>query len=370
MKIKCHERGMNNMENDSKRMIHPGKYLNELLEQERMTQKELSIRTGMTEKHVSTIINGKKNISAAFAKKLEYALPKPMSYWMKLQAQYDNDVLDYEEKHGISKEELKIASELKVIVDFLQDKNIIDVGLNDAETILQLRKYMRVSSLTVIPEISYNAAYRAQVNNNVNVNPYILYAWKRICEMYVSGIDITSSLDIKKLESKLQDIKELMFLDINVIEEKLTLLLAECGIAFKIVPHFRGAPVQGFISKREDEKLMLCVTLRQKRADKFWFTLFHELGHIINGDADLKFVDFDSVKNEAEEKADLFAGNALINASDYKAFWSNGDFSLSTIKGFARSQKVKPYIVIGRLQTEGELEWSDYSGEMIYYDWA
>ena len=361
---------MNNMENDSKRMIHPGKYLNKLLEQEGMTQKELSIRTGMTEKHVSTIINGKKNISAAFAKKLEYVLPKPMSYWMKLQAQYDNDVLDYEEEHGISKEELKIASELKVIVDFLQDKNIIDASLNDAETILQLRKYMRVSSLTVIPEISYNAAYRAQVNNNVNVNPYILYAWKRICEMYVSGIDITSSLDIKKLESKLQDIKELMFLDINVIEEKLTLLLAECGIAFKIVPHFRGAPVQGFISKREDEKLMLCVTLRQKRADKFWFTLFHELGHIINGDADLKFVDFDSVKNEAEEKADLFAGNALINASDYKAFWSNGDFSLSTIKGFARSQKVKPYIVIGRLQNEGELEWSDFSEEMIYYDWA
>ena len=77
-----------------------------------------------------------KKISATFTKKLEYALPKPMSYWMKLQAQYDNDVLDYEEKHGISKEELKIASELKVIVDFLQDKNIIDVGLNDAETII------------------------------------------------------------------------------------------------------------------------------------------------------------------------------------------------------------------------------------------
>lgn len=370
MKMKCHERGMNNMENDSKRMIHPGKYLNEMLEQEGMSQKELSIRTGMTEKHVSTIINGKKNISATFAKKLEYALPKPMAYWMELQAKYDNDMLDYEEKNDISKDEIKIVSDLKTIVEFLQEKKIMDVELNEADSVLFLRKYMRVSSLTAIPEISYNAAYRAQVNNNVNVNPYILYAWKRICEMYVANISISASIDIEKLKHKLQEIKQLMFLDINEIEDKLTLLLAECGIAFKIVPHFRGAPVQGFISKREDEKLMLCVTLRQKRADKFWFTLFHEIGHIVNGDADLKFVDFDSIKNEAEEKADLFASNALVDVDSYRSFWSKDDFSLSAIKRFASSQKVKPYIIIGRLQAEGELEWSDFPGEMVYYDWA
>ena len=115
---------------------------------------------------------------------------------------------------------------------------------------------------------------------------------------------------------------------------------------------------------------MLCVTLRQKRADKFWFTLFHEIGHIVNGDADLKFVDFDSIKNEAEEKADLFASNALVDVDSYRSFWSKDDFSLSAIKRFASSQKVKPYIIIGRLQAEGELEWSDFPGEMVYYDWA
>ncbi|MBP3261230.1 MAG: HigA family addiction module antidote protein [Pseudobutyrivibrio sp.] len=358
------------MENDSRRMIHPGKYLNKMLEQEGMTQKELSIRTGMTEKHISTIINGKKNISASFAKKLEYALPETMTYWMELQAKYDNEMLDYEEKHGIDKDELKIVSDLKSITEFLQKMKIIEMDLNEADLVLQLRKYMRVSSLKAIPEISYNAAYRAQVNNNVNVNPYILYAWKRICETYVSDINITNSLDVDKLKKKLSEIKELMFLDINEIEKRLTAILAECGIAFKIVPHFRGAPVQGFISKREDDKLMLCITLRQKRADKFWFTLFHEFGHIINGDSELRFVDFDSIKSEAEEQADLFAGNCLIDADDYRAFWNNDDFSLSAIKRFSSTQKVKPYIVIGRLQTEGELEWSDYSNEMVYYDWA
>jgi HTH-type transcriptional regulator/antitoxin HigA len=112
------------------------------------------------------------------------------------------------------------------------------------------------------------------------------------------------------------------------------------------------------------------LTLRQKRADKFWFTLFHELGHIVNGDAEIRFVDFDSVKSEQEEMADIFAGNALINPDDFKGFLKTGDFSLNAISQFAKRQGVKNYIVIGRLQIMGELEWTDYPKEFVYYDWA
>ena len=98
--------------------------------------------------------------------------------------------------------------------------------------------------------------------------------------------------------------------------------------------------------------------------------MFHEIGHILNGDVSLKFIDFDSVKNEAEEEADLFASNILLDKNAYKVFWEKSDFSLASIINFAETQEVKPYIVIGRLQMEGELDWSDYSGEMVYYEWV
>ena len=55
-------------------IIHPGETIAEILEDRDMTQRELAVRTGVTEKHISTVINGQKNISAAFARKLEYAL--------------------------------------------------------------------------------------------------------------------------------------------------------------------------------------------------------------------------------------------------------------------------------------------------------
>ena len=48
-------------------IIHPGETLAEVIEDREMSQRELAIRTGMTEKHISTVIHGQKSISAAFA---------------------------------------------------------------------------------------------------------------------------------------------------------------------------------------------------------------------------------------------------------------------------------------------------------------
>ena len=355
---------------NSNEIIHPGQILAAILTKEDMSQKELSVRTGSTEKHISTIINGKKNISASFAKKLAYALPEPMSYWMKLQAEYDEKIIQLEERNDIDKEEIAIISHLKDIIVFLEKCNKAIGTYNEADMVLYLRNFLRVSNLKAIPEISYNAAYRAQVNNNVRVDQYVLYAWKCICERYGSKVNVKRSLDIEALKDNMDKIKSLMFLGINEIKNKLTDLLAECGIAFKIVPHFRGAPVQGFITELENERLMLCLTLRQKRADIFWFTLFHEIGHILNGDANLKFIDFDSIKNEAEEAADHFARNSLINPEEYREFLIEGDYSLPAINRFAESQGIRPYIVIGRLQNEGELDWSMYRRQITNYDWA
>ncbi len=50
-------------------IIHPGETLAEVLEDREMSQRELAVRTGMTEKHISTVIHGQKGISAAFCKK-------------------------------------------------------------------------------------------------------------------------------------------------------------------------------------------------------------------------------------------------------------------------------------------------------------
>lgn len=152
---------------------------------------------------------------------------------------------------------------------------------------------------------------------------------------------------------------------------KLKELLAPCGIAFNVVKHFRGAPVQGFIKKSDGNKLILCLTIRGGRADTFWFTLFHEIAHIFNKDYENRSVDFDSSDSEIEFKADRWAQDFLIPPEKYREFIDlRRKPRRDEIEKFANDIGVQPYIVVGRLQKDGFLEWSDCTDKIIRYSWA
>lgn len=351
-------------------IIHPGETLIEILEDRGMSQKELAIRTGMTEKHISTVVKGQKSISVAFAKKLEYALGIDASFWINLQSNYDRELLEFEEVNNITESELSILKPLKHVLKYMVSRRWMNEAANEAEKVLYLRKILAVSNLNAIPNITYNAAYRAQVATNINVDVYVLYAWQRICELMTKNIEVSETLDTSLLKKYIPEIKKLMFENVNIVREKLEHIFAECGIVFRIVKHFQGAPVQGFIKKTDDEKLILCMTIRKGRADIFWFTLFHEIGHILNGDIKQRFIDFDSTQSDMEAKADAFARDTLINALEYKEFVLKHDYSLNAIENFSRNQGVKSYIVIGRLQSDKILGWNQYNDRIDYYKWV
>lgn len=350
-------------------IIHPGETLAEILEDRGMSQKELAIRTGVTEKHVSTVLKCQKNISVSFAKKLEYALGIDAKFWINLQSNYDRELAEFEDINNITEEEVGVLKNLKCIIDYFISRKVISENTNEAEKVLLLRKLLAVSNLLSIPNITYNAAYRAQLSTNVKVDTYVLFAWQKICELETSSIDVINELNVDLLIKYIPTIKKLMFEDVNVMRNKLIEILSRCGIAFNIVRHFKGAPVQGFIKKTDGDKLIMCLTLRKARADTFWFTLFHEIGHIINGDVQNRFVDFDSVESNMEAKANTFARDILINPKEYKEFVIKNDFSEEAINKFAKSQGVKEYIVIGRLQTDEIVKWNQYSNKIDRYKW-
>lgn len=351
-------------------MSHPGEVLQEKLNDYGMSRKELAIRTGVTEKHICTVINGNKGISVAFARKLGYVFGDA-SEWMKLQSEYDAKQIEIQETNNITKEEMNLLKPLHEIVSYFIECGYIRNDCGDASKVMQLRDFLQISDLTLIPNITYNAAYRAQLTENVKVDPYVLFAWQRLCEKQTENICLNKALDKELLRNNVERIKSLMFNGISKGVQEIQNILAECGIAFQVVKNFRGAPVQGFIKETSDKRIILCLTIRGKRADRFWFTLFHEIAHILNGDYKNRFVDFDSVQNEKEHAADLFASNTLISPDVYHEFVLSDDCtSWDKIEDFAKKVGVKPFIVLGRLQNDGILDWSDYSNKVVKYDWA
>lgn len=285
---------------------------------------------------------------------------------MSMQANYDSEMLEFEEINNITEEEPGILKNLKEVTEAWAAFGWLDSEANSAATVLDYRMILGISNLLDVPKISYAAAYRAQ-SKNANIDPYVLFAWQRMCELLAKTIDIADQVDVEKLKNKIPDIKQVMFMKANQIQKKLSNIFAECGIAFRIVPNFTGAPVQGFIKKTEEGALILCMTLRQKFADIFWFTLFHEIAHILNGDTKHEFIDFDSVSGDMEAKADSMAGEFLIDSREYEAFVaSEGYKRLGEIESFADSQNVKDYIVQGRLMKENLIPWK----ARPRYEWA
>ena len=57
----------------------------------------------------------------------------------------------------------------------------------------------------------------------------------------------------------------------------------------------------------------------------------------------------------------------MIDIAAYKSFIIEGDFSLTSIKRFSANHNIPPYILIGRLQREGIIKYTQYSSEKVMY---
>ena len=131
-------------------LIHPGETISDILEERKITQKELAQRAGVSEPFLSDVIHGKKDISKKLAAGLEYALGVPSSFWLNLQANYDAEFLSIHEEETIRAEERNICEKIK-------SNLIIPENLTQDQIIIWLRRHFRVSSLIRLQELAERA---------------------------------------------------------------------------------------------------------------------------------------------------------------------------------------------------------------------
>ena len=350
-------------------LIHPGETIAEVLEARGITQAELASRTGVSAAYISNVIAGKKGVSAKFAMGLEYALGVPKSFWLNLQANYEAELLEVNEEQTITEAERKVREDLKDIVKYLRQIGRMPAREGKDDSIISLRKALQISDIANLKEMIPMGAFRMAVNTRVNDN--VLGAWIRLCQLAENNKSISTKFSKNSTHDLINEIKNVMCKKNTNIQSDLKEVMQKYGIDFSVVKNFRGAPVQGYISQRPDGVYQMALTIRGAFADIFWFSLFHEIGHIVNGDIgrNLKFLD-DGSNQEQELKADLFASNMLLSPESYKVFIQEKDFSIGAICKYAKSQNVMPYIVIGRLQKEQYLDYRTYSDYKLRYKWG
>ena len=205
-------------------------------------------------------------------------------------------------------------------------------------SILSLRKVLQISNIANLKVIIPAGAFR--MASNITVNQNVLGAWIRLCQLAGNDKTISSNFD-KKYTNKnfLQGgIIDIVFQSRSL---KRKTVMGKYGIDFSVARNFRGAPVQGYISQKSDGIYQMVLTIRGAFADIFWFSLFHEIGHIVNGDIgkSVKFVD-DGSDCDKEAAADLFARDMLLSPESYKNFIQKGDFTIEAIHHSSGGNKI------------------------------
>ena len=69
--------------------VHPGEVLRETLDEGHLTQVQIAEACGVSQKHISEVVNGKAGIRASLAIALERALHVDARFWCRLQADWE-----------------------------------------------------------------------------------------------------------------------------------------------------------------------------------------------------------------------------------------------------------------------------------------
>ncbi len=339
--------------------IHAGEFLEETLEEIGMTQSELSNRLGRPTQTINEIIKGKKSITPTTALELEDVLGVPSHIWIGLESEYQIVIA--------KQEELKQMEEESKLIPNFPYADLVKLGFvkttrKAVERVDELKRFFNVAKLAQIPKVeAYQPAFR--VSDHTNISHEAIATWIQVARIKAKDIE-TKIFDKKILKKKLIKIKSLMILeDINEVIEEIQKVLNSCGIALVLLPHFKKTKVHGATFWLDNDKAVIAMTLRGGFSDMFWFSFFHEVGHILLHPKREVFLEDGSTNTKLqkqEDEADKFASETLISQKEYNLFISNNDFSKSSVLSFAKHLEIKPSIIVGRLMHDKHIEFNNY----------
>ena len=335
----------------------PGATIREQLENRGMKQKEFAHRMGLSEKHISRLIHGQVELTHDVALRLESVLGVPASFWNNLEVVYREKLA-----RVIAENELERDSELasKFPYSKMVALKWVPATRNKEEKALHLRHFFEVAKLDFlnglrIPGISFR---RTGVNDT---SDYCLAAWAQKARIEARKYK-TALINVGKLEQEIPRIREMTIKSPEVFCSELVDLFSKCGIALVFLPHIGSSFLHG-ASFYDGNHIVMGLTVRGKDADKFWFSLFHEMCHIIRGHIN----ELSETTLEQENEADIFSRDILISPEQYRNFVEVNCFTRECIITFARELGIAPGIVLGRLQKENFVPYNRCNDLKVKY---
>jgi HTH-type transcriptional regulator/antitoxin HigA len=334
----------------------PGETIADILEQRDLSLVQFARRMECRPEFANELLTGREAITVEIARRLERILGSSASFWMTRESQYRADAV-----------RLKRESRLSAAEEWLQElplKDMISFGWIKPISSSAPARETACLDFFHVPDVgAWREKYRGalemavfRTSSSFDSQPGAVAAWLRQGEIEAASIDC-KPWDAKRFRKALSSIRPLTRKkDPSFFLPELQKRCAECGVAVVIVRAPTGCRASGATRFVSTNKALLLLSFRYLSDDHFWFTFFHEAGHLIlHGQQALFLEGAGMSSNKEEEEANEFAARVLIPPELEAAMLDLGLNGREVIR-FARLAGVSPGIVVGQLQHIGKIK--------------
>lgn len=327
-------------------VFSPGDFLRDELDARGWTQAEFAEIIGSSTRLVNEIIAGKRSVTPETAVNLAAALGTSAQVWMNLESAY--------QLSKVAPRAERISREANLREKFPVREMIKRGWIQPTKSFDDLEKsvlaHFQVSSAN--DNIVFQHAARRNYTMELSV---VQLAWIFRVNQLATALRV-KRFELERLRDAISELEMLMTEPEEI--RHIPKILAECGVRFIIVEPIPGSKIDGVCFWiNNNESPVIGLSLKSDYIDRFWFNLFHEIEHVLNGDGkDGIIVDeFDDEScqlDDVEKRANEAAANRCVPAAAMKDFMARHSpvFSEKAFIGFSKIMKRHPGIVAGQIQ--------------------
>jgi len=327
--------------------IGPGEFIKEELEARNWRQEDFAYIIGRSPKEVSKLVKNKR-ITIETAKLLSKAFGQSPQYWINLDTNYRLRLYDesLKEKNTAKKADIYKYLPISKMVKKGWIKSFVSVD----ELIEEVKNFWNIKKIDFsfldkeeLPNFRKSEAYN-------QYNKYYALTWFKMAQKCAKKYRVNKyrKNDLINFVNSLYKYTPLHN-GIDLFLEELN----KMGLKFFVLSHIKKTYIDG-ASFFDGENPVIVYTQRYDRIDNFWFTIAHELAHIL---IDLKnpddyFIDnLDEINMNTEQEANKFASKIIKANEILKYFKSFRNYiSESRVINCAKELNISQAIVVGVLQ--------------------
>ncbi|MEV4689065.1 ImmA/IrrE family metallo-endopeptidase [Microbacterium sp. LWH3-1.2] len=325
---------------------NPGRILQRELDSRGISQAQLAARTGLSTKHVNLVIKGTAPLSADVAVTLEEILGVSAEMWLGLEAARQAQGARAERRDALA----GFAEWASTFPrQLLIERGVIEQLDHGPAVAAKLLSFFEVASPHAFAKtwLEPQASYKRSQIHVIDTNLTAL--WLRLSELQAAElIDKAPPYDPTKLRDVAAELPRLTTQGPRVAFQRAQDLLLEAGVVLVFVAELPNTRISG-VSRWIHKTPMIAVTSRYKTLDSLWFTLLHEVAHVLLHPKRSTFVDDFRANDDAdaqETAANRFAEEHLIPGAYRDALLSAT--TTSTIRSIAHDLRVSPSLVAGQ----------------------